>query len=448
MEKVLILGLGNNNGGKNSLLYFATKPEQYIVRVSDIAKASNFTYLDEFKDYNIEFFFSDTDPRENIKWADIVIKNPAIPPKLPQLSLAKHISNDIAYLCTSPYIENIDLIAVTGTKGKSSTASAITHALKHLNKDVLICGNIGISAFTVLTELQNREKNNIPMPDYIVFELSSWQVNDTYIALNAKMPNFKLAIFTSIYSDHLNTYHSKDEYFQDKIKLFNTHCEKILIEKKIKDLFVSHRPNLLKRITVFPKDNNPYINKKIELQCTYRALRMLQFKDADIQNALFYYKGIPHRCEQVDVIDDIMFINDSAATIPEAVSYSCKNISPLSYHVIMGGSDKKLSVLGLRFSIRKASSITLLDGNFTRNKLIPYLEKNNYPYFGPFNNMEDAFKTAYKEAVDVKKIKNRMQVVILSPGATSFELFKNEFDRGDQFKACVYKINNEDSQQN
>ena len=57
MEKVLILGLGNNNGGKNSLLYFATKPEQYIVRVSDIAKASNFTYLDEFKDYNIEFFF-------------------------------------------------------------------------------------------------------------------------------------------------------------------------------------------------------------------------------------------------------------------------------------------------------------------------------------------------------------------------------------------------------
>ena len=446
MEKVLILGLGNNNGGKSSLLYFASKPDKYIVRVSDIAPKSNFKFIDEFKDMNVEFFFSDQDPKENIKWADVVIKNPAIPSKLPQLSLAHHISNDIAYLTTSEYVKNTHIITVTGTKGKSSTASAITHALKHLNKDVIICGNIGISAFTVLTELENRARQKIPMPDYIVIEMSSWQINDTYIALNAKMPKIKLAIFTSIYSDHLNSYKSKEEYLLDKIKLFNTNCEIILIENKIKKYFALQRPQLVKRVITFPKDNNPYISNKIELQCAYRSLKLLKFKDSDIHNALFTYKGIPHRCEQVDVIDDIMFINDSAATIPEAASYSCKNISPLSYHIIMGGSDKKLTTLGIRFAARKASTITLLDGNYTQNKLIPYLEKHNYNYTGPFRSMQEAFDSAYTLAKEVKANTNKMQVVILSPGATSFELFTNEFDRGDKFKACVHNINNEANQ--
>ena len=146
---------------------------------------------------------------------------------------------------------------------------------------------------------------------------------------------------------------------------------------------------------------------------------------------------MPHRIEQVAVHDDIMFINDSSATISEAVSFSVKTLYPLSYHLICGGTDKDISASGMLPALRNATDISLLDGSFTRDKLIPLLEKHEIRYSGPYSDLKSAFDNACQRAEEKKSATGAMQVVILSPGAASFEMFRNEFDRGDSFKKLV-----------
>ena len=84
-----------------------------------------------------------------------------------------------------------------------------------------------------------------------------------------------------------------------------------------------------------------------------------------------------------------------------------------------------------------ATSITLLDGSFTRTRLLPLIESLGLEYEGPFSTMKEAFDVAVRKAEAKREEFNQVQCVLLSPGAASFELFRNEFDRGNQFKALV-----------
>lgn len=416
------------------------------MRISDIAAREAFgTLAESLERKGATCYFSEKDPRDNVLWADTVIKNPAVSTTLPQLSLAKRIETDFSFLFSTEDIKQTKLICVTGTKGKSTTVSAITHALLALGKEAVYCGNIGISAFTILNDFTQRKEKGIRLPEYVVCELSSWQIYDAYVALNGAFPQIELAVFTSIYADHQNSYSSVSAYIDDKLKLFGPQCRHILVKDSILNYFIHHTTGLKKKTEVFPSFYNPYTDHKLELQCAYDALKILGFKKKQITKALDTYKGMSHRIEQVAVIDDIMFINDSAATISQAVTFSMNNIMPLPVHLICGGTDKELSPNGMEKALKKASSITLLDGSFTRNKLIPLIEKNNFPYSGPYKTMEEAFNAAHAEAKKAKEESGKTQVVLLSPGAASFEYFKNEFDRGDQFKALVNKAREEKS---
>jgi len=440
--KVLVLGLGTNGGGRAAAEYFASK-KNTEVRISDMADEAKFGELPNLlREKGIECFFSDKDLKCNVKWADVVIKNPAVPQTLPELSLAKSIRNDFYYLFTSKLAKSVKLICVTGTKGKTTTVAAITHALNTLGHEAMYCGNIGVSAFIILEELEKREKEGKKLPEYIVAELSSWQINDTYIALNGRMPEMKVACFTSLYPDHQNSYHSMEKYFFDKIKLFGPKCEHIIIKDSIKDIFFKNTHKLEKRTTLFPSAFSPYKSANTELQCAYAALRELCFKKKDIVSALSSYKGMPHRAEQVAIIDNVMYINDSAATIGEAVQYSFDNLMPLSVNLITGGTDKELSAEGMRKALNDSTSIILLDGSFTRSKLIPMLDEMKKQYSGPYRTMEEAFSTAEWLTREKLAETGRMQVLLLSPGSASFELFKNEFERGDKFREEVLKRKN------
>ena len=436
MEKVLVLGLGNNGGGRSAALYFAGRPGCQV-RVSDAAPRESFSSVpSELEALGVECHFG-ADPRDDIRWADVVIKNPAVPSSMPQLSLAKRLANDFSYLFTHPAARDIKLIVVTGTKGKSTTVAAIQHGLMAMGHEALMCGNIGISGFTILDELEKRTQAGVKLPEYIVIELSSWQIHDTYVALNGMLPHFDLAILTSKYADHQNRYGSMREYFDDKLRLFGPHCRLILVGEKEKDFFLSHTYGLKKRVHVFPGHNNPFKDKKKELQCAYSALKLIGFHKKDVVKALSSYKGIPHRLEQVALYKDLMFVNDSAATIAEAVAFSMNSIAPLSTHLICGGTDKNLKAQGMAKALSNAASITLLDGSFTQSVLIPLLEKKGLAYHGPFKTMKEAFNSAVKEAEAKRDEFKQVQCVLLSPGAASFELFKNESDRGNQFKALV-----------
>ena len=408
--KVLVLGLGTNGGGRAAALHFAHDTHTQV-RVSDMAPRSSFGDVpDELERLGVQCHFAQSDPKDDIKWADVVIKNPAVPTSMPQLSLAKRIANDFSYLFSMDWIDRMHLVAVTGTKGKTTTVAAIQHGLQEMGSEALICGNIGISAFTVIEEIERRIADGRPLPQYIV---------------------------TSKYADHQNSYHNLREYYDDKLKLFGPHCRMILVNSRNRDFLLDHTYGLKRLVHVFPGYGNPFRQTKMELQCAFVALRLLGFSKRQVATALSTYKGMPHRIEQVALYKDIMFVNDSAATIAEAVTFSMKNIAPLSTHLICGGTDKDLKATGMEEALTMATSITLLDGSFTRTRLLPLIESLGLEYEGPFSTMKEAFDVAVRKAEAKREEFNQVQCVLLSPGAASFELFRNEFDRGNQFKALV-----------
>lgn len=139
------------------------------------------------------------------------------------------------------------------------------------------------------------------------------------------------------------------------------------------------------------------------------------------------YTPLPCRFEHIGTFAGITCINDSAATIPEALKLSLDSCSG-AVHLIVGGTDKQIDPRSLKEAVDSAASLHLLSGSLT-DRLLPILERD---YYGPFRTMDDAVASALEKA-------SFGDTVLLSPGAASFELFAHEFDRGNKFNEAVYR---------
>lgn len=431
--RVLIFGLGAHGGGFAAANYFLDRGDE--VRVTDLRGIDVLGETMEVLENRGAACIMGEHRMEDFLWADIVIKNPAIAPDNPYLLASRTVITDFSWLFASPWCEETKIIAITGTKGKTTTAAAVAHVLNTFGHEAVQCGNMGISAFTVLSDWEKRKANGQNIPEYLVCEFSSWQIRDMYAALQGDMPEIRLAALTSLYADHQNAYKDIESYRHDKLELFGRHCETVLVPDQlirlVKD-FVDISP---KKIHGIDKLAGKVMAENSPLRCAYAICRLLGFKWREVLKALKSFKGVPHRLEQVGVAGPIMFINDSAATIPEAVLFSFENCSPLPIHLICGGTDKNLKAEGMLIALKEAASLHLLDGSFTRNKLIPLLEREGLAYHGPFSDMGAAVDSAFEISRQrIAGAQDNAQVIMLSPGAASFELFQHEFDRGDKFR--------------
>lgn len=140
------------------------------------------------------------------------------------------------------------------------------------------------------------------------------------------------------------------------------------------------------------------------------------------------FGGIAHRMEFFHEAEGIRFYNDSASTVPEAAVAALEAFSEPPV-LICGGTNKNLNFTPLAENASKAKSLYLLGGSGT-DILIKLLKARNIPYYGPYAG----FNTLLQ---DMKPNLEKGDAVVLSPGAASFELFTNEFDRGNQFKERV-----------
>jgi UDP-N-acetylmuramoylalanine--D-glutamate ligase len=140
------------------------------------------------------------------------------------------------------------------------------------------------------------------------------------------------------------------------------------------------------------------------------------------------FAGVEHRLEGFKTWRGIRFYNDSAATIPQAVCAALESFTE-SIHLITGGTDKALDFSVMQDFVGKPKSLSLLSGSGT-DKLIPLLRERAVAYEGPFDNIQEAVAAAAGKA-------REGEIVLLSPGCTSFGMFQNEFDRGRKFKAAV-----------
>jgi UDP-N-acetylmuramoylalanine--D-glutamate ligase len=435
--KVLIFGLGLHGGGYAAASYFLDRGDE--VRITDLKGEEELkSHLSELKARGATAIIGEH-RAEEFEWADVVVKNPAIPPTHPMLSQARMVINDFAWLFSSPWCKEVKIIAITGTKGKTVTSAAVAHVLQHHGYEAMQCGNMGISAFTVLSEWERRQQAGEKLPDYLVCEFSSWQIRDTVNALASTLPVMEICALTNFYPDHLNTYESIERYLEDKLELFTPAVKHAVVpdalipriaeltgldKRKIRGIDASRAKDL---------EENPH------LVSAYAILLTLGLKYRSILKAFESFLGVPHRIEQVATLNTLLFVNDSAATIPEAVHFTASRYRTLPIHLICGGTDKNLAPTGMADELKGASSLSLLDGTFTRNKLLPLLQELGISYHGPFSTMEEAVAASVGEAQrKAQELPDLLQVVLLSPGAASFELFINEFDRGNQFKQLVY----------
>jgi UDP-N-acetylmuramoylalanine--D-glutamate ligase len=394
---------------------------------------------------------------EDFKKADIVIKNPGVKPDSPFLQASKRIETDISlFLSESP----ARLFAVTGTKGKSGTTSAL-HWILNSVKKAYLGGNITVSPLTFIDDLTK--------DDDVVLELSSWQLGDLKGRLTADgLPLLKpaAAVLTAIMPDHLDRYASMEEYVDDKKNIYrgqdssgftvagdDAWGEIFRSETKGKPLVYSKSPlkegqkggwlteegpafaNLFDRAEeVVPSVLlTPGEHQKVNCLAAALAAYSMDVKAENIRSALASFKGIEHRLEFFHEAGGVKFYNDSAATIPEAAAAcieALKGNAPLV--LVTGGTDKNLDFSPLANAAGGAKEIILLAGTGSE-KLAALLGEKGIAYGGPFDDLDKAVRTAIEKA-------GKNAVVALSPGCASFGMFLNEFDRGRKWKEAVKKF--------
>ena len=446
--KVTVMGLGLHGGGAASAGFFARHGAR--VTVTDTkAEALLASSMEKLAGLGIRYVLGRHE-KEDFLSADLVIKNPAVPADNPFLSLAGRVETDISVflsLCASP------LLAVTGTKGKSTAASAMHHVLARVFPGARLGGNITISPLEFLDELMTAD----PAPP-VVLELSSWQLGD--LRGNSVLKP-KVSVITNILPDHQNRYRGMEDYVDDKKVIYGfqdgsdtTICNYDDPWGRIFAAGTGGRVAWFSRSALpLPLDGAwveagrglsrlgtetgvlvpeqvlvPGVHGKLNLLAAGLACFSYGLSPEVISPALAQFPGIEHRLERVGTVGGVPAYNDSAATIPEATAAAVGSFSgPVT--LIMGGTDKKLDFSPLLDVSFAPEHIILLEGS-AGEKIRDVLGRRGLAFRGPFSRLEDALN----EAVSLC---SKNGVIVFSPGCASFEMFQNEFDRGKQFKKLL-----------
>jgi UDP-N-acetylmuramoylalanine--D-glutamate ligase len=453
-KKITVYGLGLHGGGVGVVKFLAENGVNVIV--TDLSSreklAPSLEKLKSFK--NIKYVLGQHRV-EDFTNVDMVIKNPAIAwtDKHIKLALEKNVPVEMDSSLFFKLCKN-KIIGVTGTKGKTTTAVLIYEILKSAGKSPV---KVGIGQASVLDKLSLLKKDSV-----VVFELSSWRLS----ALGRSKLSPQIAVFKNIMPDHLNYYGTMEKYLKDKKYIFtNQKAKDFLIvnydDEKLKEIAkeapsqiikFSYEP-LKKSKSVFIDEENIYLNNGIDViklisvkninipgrhnlsnvMAAIGATYAFGLSPLEIKKALPNLKGPLHRLEFVREVDGAKYYNDTTATIPQAASSALRAFSqPIV--LIAGGSDKELEFENLAKDItEKSKQVILLKGKATE-KLLVQIKKFADEAFFQSIEIVDSMEKAVELA---RKFAEKGDVVLLSPGATSFGLFNNEFDRGEKFREAV-----------
>lgn len=436
-KKVLIMGLGLHGGGAATVRFFAKHGAK--ITVTDLRSRQELApSVAALKNIRGIKYVLGIHRAKDFKEADLIIKNPGVSQDSKFLKLARRlripITSDmgIFFACLRRQANaNATIIAVTGTRGKSTTAYLIWKFLKTKFPRVYLGGNIRKSVLEFLGALKKNDK--------VVLELSSFQLAD--LAGEKKSPH--IAVLTNIYRDHLNWHKNMRDYLAAKSVLFkfqNLHDYLFANpqDKRVR-LLAKDAPGRV----VFPKippDLRQIAAKNLgEHYISSVALAAVVAKHfgvshASIKKILQKFSGLPERQEEVANISGVRFINDTTATSPDAAVAALRRFRPIAGKnkliLIAGGQDKKLDFKELVKEInKKADAVVFLPGTATKilSKKVP---KSKWQIAA---SMSYAVKKAWRQA-------QKGDVILLSPGAASFGLFLNEFDRGKKFVEAIHHV--------
>lgn len=384
-------------------------------------------------------FYQTMEP-ENIldETFDIVIKNPAVFPFHPCLKKARSMNIPIVneMEVAFHYIKvPVKIIGITGSNGKTTTTTIIYELLKQAGIKVKLAGNIG----TPLSKIASTLEPN----DILLLEISDHQLID--------FKDFKtdMSILTNICPTHLDYHGSYKAYKNTKKKIFNHHTNSdiAIINKANYDslsitedinstkYYFNNEENYIKDGRIYV-DNQEVINTKdILLKGMHNyenilvALLLLKTLDIDFKYAikvLKTFKGVEHRIEYVRTIDGVSFYNDSKSTNPIATITALKSF-PGNIHLIFGGMDREQEFIDLIPYLPKIKKLYAIGE--VRKRIVAFAAKNNLAY--------EEYETLKEAMASIKNNITRDDIVLLSPGAASWDQYAKFEDRGDEFKNIV-----------
>ena len=444
-DNLVVLGGGESGIGaaylanKKGIKVFLSEKKLIDKKFKKILTENNIDF--EEGDHSLEKLLNATE----------IVKSPGIPDSS---NLIREIRrNNIPIVSEIEFASrftNAKIIGITGSNGKTTTTSLIYHVLKSSGFNVGVAGNIG-NSFSFL--IANNEY------EYIVLELSSFQLDGVL--------TFKphIAIITNLSPDHLDRYKENFEnYINSKFNLvlnqvntdyliYNSDDIKIiseLIKRKIKSIkipFSFSKTNFNNQVYVEKNIIKSEINKNkfmipiesLSLKGNHNVqnsmaattvAQLLKISNEELRESLGNFQSISHRLEHVLTIQKVKYINDSKATNVNAVFYALDSMKSSTVW-IAGGVDKGNNYEELLPLVREKVKAIICLG-LENSKLLETFSSVTEIIIET-TSMVEAVKLAYK-------IANPSDSVLLSPACSSFDLFKNYEDRGNQFKEAVRKL--------
>lgn len=396
--------------------------------------ASSLKQLKKFK--NIKYILGQH-RIEDFQQGDMLIKAAGVP--LDSIYLAEARKNNIPIEMDASLFAKFTkakIIGITGTRGKSTVTQMIYHGLKKYYRkgNVFLGGNVrGLATLPLLEKVKDN--------DVVVLELDSWQLQ----GFGEAKISPQIAVFTTFMNDHMNYYkNDMQRYFDDKAKIFEHQTEKdFLVISEQAMLQIKKRTQYGKiksKITVVNEDAIRNLKTKLigehnktNIALAVEVLKLMKLNQKQIKQAIATYPGEPGRLQMILKRNGVAYYNDNNATSPDACVAALNSLYKNEKNIVLicGGADKEFNFNDMLEVIANTTkNVVFIKGTAT-DKILNILPKD-FPEYVVVDSMPLAVKEARKS---VKK----GDVILLSPGAASFGVFKNEYDRNDQFVKYVKK---------
>jgi UDP-N-acetylmuramoylalanine-D-glutamate ligase len=408
-KKVLILGFGRE-GRDNFLFLRKLFPDKVLGIADKNSKLKN----QKSKLKKVRWCLG-KDYLKSLKKYDVIIKSPGIPFKILPKSALKKITTQ-----TEIFFENCPakIIGITGTKGKSTTASMIYQILKARGIKAHLIGNIGKPVLSTLL----KAKSN----DVFVYELSSHQLYKL-----KKSP--QVAVFLNIYPEHLDYYRNFKEYARAKanIALYQTKSDYLVFNSKDKLIKEFAKRSKAKKIPI--KGKYYSLNK----EAAKAVGKIFKVPSKIIQKVIRKFKNLPHRLELVGKFKGITFYNDALSTIPEATMAAMETLGSRVETIILGGFERNIDFKNLAKRILKSKIKTVIlfptTGKRIWKEILKVAQAKGVPKHFFVNNMPKTVKLAYQYTKSGK-------ICLLSTASPSFSIFRDYKEKGNLFKKYVKKF--------
>ena len=415
-KRILILGYARE--GQSALAFIQQNLPEAECAVADmnpveldgIKTITGPDYLDAINDY------------------DLIIKSPGVP-ALGEVFVKNaykitSLTDMFLRFCQNP------IIGVTGTKGKSTTASLTHHILKECGHHSLLVGNIGIACFTAIDQIKPET--------IIVFELSCHQLEFVQASPH-------IAILLNLYQEHFDHYNTPEDYYNAKKNIYaHQGSDDVLIYgdifQHVSHAEIDHLP--MQKIDLYHDINIPASKIQTHLvgehylhdiYAAIAACEAMGLSRTRIIKAIASFHGLEHRMEYVGKFHGVDYYNDSIATAQEAVIAAVKALERVDT-LILGGMDRGLDYHPLVEFLRNSSVRNII--------LLPNTAESFQRIFNeaPFSQKLILVRDMQEAVARADEFTAKDHICILSPAAASYGFYKNFEERGKDFKKLVHML--------